>query len=100
MVSRHRQQPHYASGSCPSGKYKNIDGEFSRVSIDSLKIGPIVKTKKPAITNDVVNAPRIRYPGWAKKENLKSFAGYPLICNGESVGVLAMFSEKTLDLFL
>jgi DNA-binding Lrp family transcriptional regulator len=79
-----------------SGKYKNIDGEFSSVSIDSLKIGPIVKTKKPAITNDVVNDPRIRYPEWAKKENLKSFAGYPLIYNGESVGVLAMFSEKIL----
>jgi DNA-binding Lrp family transcriptional regulator len=79
-----------------AGKYRNIDGEFSRVSIDSLKIGPIVKTKKPAITNDVVNDPRIRYPEWAKKENLKSFAGYPLICNGEAVGVLAMFSEKTL----
>ena len=79
-----------------AGKYKNIDGEFSRVSIDSLKIGPIVKTKKPAITNDVVNDPRIRYPEWAKKENLKSFAGYLLIYNGESVGVLAMFSEKKL----
>ena len=65
-------------------------------SLDSLKIGPIVKTKKPAITNDVVNDPRIRYPEWAKKENLKSFAGYPLIYNGESVGVLAMFSEKKL----
>jgi signal transduction protein with GAF and PtsI domain len=45
-----------------TGKYKNIDGEFSKVSIDFLKIGPIVKTKKPAISNDVVNDPRIRYP--------------------------------------
>ena len=79
-----------------AGKYKNIDGEFSRVSIDSLKIGAIVKTKKPAITNDVINDPRIKYPAWAKKENLKSFAGYPLIYKGESVGVLGMFSEKKL----
>ena len=79
-----------------AGKYKNIDGEFSRVSIDSLKIGAIVKTKKPAITNDVINDPRIKYPAWAKKENLKSFARYPLIYKGESVGVLGMFSEKKL----
>jgi DNA-binding Lrp family transcriptional regulator len=79
-----------------AGKYKNIDGEFSRVSIDSLKIGAIVKTKKPAITNDVINDPRIKYPAWAKKENLISFAGYPLIYKGESVGVLGMFSEKKL----
>jgi len=79
-----------------AGKYKNIDGEFSRVSIDSLKIGPIVKTKKPAITNDVINDPRIKYPEWTKKENLKSFAGYPLVYKGESIGVLGMFSEKKL----
>jgi DNA-binding Lrp family transcriptional regulator len=79
-----------------AGKYKNINGEFSRISIDELKIGPIVKTKKPAITNDVVNDPRIKYPEWAKKENLKSFAGYPLIYKGESIGVLGMFSEKRL----
>jgi len=50
-----------------AGKYKNIDGEFSRVSIDSLKIGPIVKTKKPAISNDVANDPSIRYLEWTKK---------------------------------
>jgi DNA-binding Lrp family transcriptional regulator len=80
-----------------AGKYKNIDGEFSKVSIDSLKIGTIVKTKKPAITNDVVNDPRIRYPDWAKKEKLKSYGGYPLIYKGEAIGVLAMFSEKKLS---
>jgi DNA-binding Lrp family transcriptional regulator len=80
-----------------AGKYKNIDGEFSKVPINSNKIGPIVKTKKPTITNDVVNDPRIRYPEWAKKEKLKSFTGYPLISKGQPVGVLGMFSEKKLS---
>ena len=80
-----------------AGRYKRLDGEFSKVSIDSLKIGPIVKRKKPAITNDVVNDPRIRYPDWAKKEKLKSYGGYPLIYKGEAIGVLAMFSEKKLS---
>jgi GAF domain-containing protein len=42
-----------------AGMYKNINGEFSKVSVDSNlnKIGPIVKTHKPAITNDVSNDP-------------------------------------------
>ena len=79
-----------------SGKYKRIDGEFSKVSIDSLKIGPIAKTKKPVVTNDVVNDPRVKHPEWAKKEKLKSYAGYPLIYKGRSVAVLAMFSKKKL----
>jgi len=53
-----------------AGIYKNINGDFSKVSVDSKKIGPIVKTKKPAISNDVLNDPRIRYPEWAKKQKL------------------------------
>jgi DNA-binding Lrp family transcriptional regulator len=80
-----------------AGKYKNIQGEFSKVPLDSNKIGPIVKTKKPAISNDVVNDTRIRHPEWAKKEKLKSFAGYPLMSRGQPIGVLGMFSEKKLS---
>lgn len=80
-----------------AGKYKNIQGEFSKVPLDSNKIGPIVKTKKPTISNDVINDPRIRYPEWAKKEGLKSFAGYPLMSKGQPIGVLGMFSEKKLS---
>lgn len=80
-----------------AGKYKNINGEFSKVSIDSNKIGPIIKTHKPAITNDVPNDPRIRHPDWAKKEKLRSFAGYPIMYRNKSIGVLAIFSEKYLS---
>ena len=52
-----------------AGKCKNIDGEFSKVRADSNKIGNIVITRKPSITNDVVNDKRIRYPDWAKRKN-------------------------------
>ncbi|MFB5599726.1 MAG: GAF domain-containing protein [Nitrososphaeraceae archaeon] len=81
-----------------AGKYKNIHGEFSKISIDSLKIGYIAKTGKPVITNDVVNDPRIKYPDWAKKEKLESFAGYPLKHKGKIIGVLGMFSKKRLNI--
>ena len=80
-----------------AGKYDNISGEFSKVSINSNKIGTIIKTKKPTITNDLVNDKRIKYPEWVKNENLKSFAGYPLIYKNNAVGVVAMFSEKKLQ---
>jgi signal transduction protein with GAF and PtsI domain len=56
-----------------AGKYKNIHGEFSKIPINSAKMGPIIKTKKPAITNDVVNDPRMKHQDWARKENLSSF---------------------------
>jgi DNA-binding Lrp family transcriptional regulator len=80
-----------------AGKYKNIDGEFSRISQNSLKIGSIAKTKKPVVSNDVVHDPRIKYHEWAKKEKLKSFAGYPISYKGEVVAVLAIFSEKSFS---
>lgn len=80
-----------------AGMYTGIKGEFSKVSINSLKIGPVVKTKKAVVTNDVVNDPRIKHHDWAKRENLKSYASYPLIYNGKSVAVLAIFSKKKLS---
>ena len=40
-----------------AGLYTNIKGEFSKISINSLKIGPVVKFKKAVVTNDVVNDP-------------------------------------------
>ncbi len=80
-----------------AGKYTRIDGEFSKVSMNSLKIGHIAKTNKPVVSNDVVNDSRVKLHDWAKKEKLKSFAGYPLIYKGKSVAVLAMFSRKKLN---
>ena len=95
LVDKERQ---YLILKFSAGKYKNINGEFSKVPISSNKIGLIVRTKKPAITNDIMDDPRIRHPDWARKEKLKSFAGYPLIYKGNAIGVLAMFSEKKLNL--
>jgi DNA-binding Lrp family transcriptional regulator len=80
-----------------AGMYTGIKGEFSKVPINSLKIGPVVKTKKAVVTNDVINDPRIKHHDWAKRENLKSYASYPLIYNGKSVAVLAIFSKKKLS---
>ena len=80
-----------------AGKYTQIDGSFSKVSINSLKIGHIAKTNKPVVSNDVVNDPRIKIQDWAKKEKLKSFAGYPLSYNGKAIAVVAMFSKKKLN---
>ena len=77
-----------------AGKYKSLGGEFSKVPIKSLKIGAIVTTKKPVVSNDVVNDSRIKHHQWAKKEKLRSFAGYPLFYKGSVIAVLAMFSQK------
>ena len=79
-----------------AGKFKNLNGEFSKVSADSNKIGNIVITGKPTITNDVINDKRIRYPEWARRERLQSFGGYTLTHGQNVIGVLAMFGAENL----
>jgi len=80
-----------------AGKYTKIDGSFSKVPMNSLKIGHIAKTNKPVVSNDIVNDPRIKIHDWAKKEKLKSFVGYPLSYKGKAVAVVAMFSKKKMN---
>ena len=80
-----------------AGKYTRIDGNFSKVPMNSLKIGHIAKTNKPVVSNDIINDPRIKIHDWAKKEKLKSFVGYPLSYKGKAVAVVAMFSKKKMN---
>lgn len=85
-----------------AGMYTHLDGPHSRVEVGKLKIGLIAQEKKPHLTNDVLNDPRVSDKPWARNDGIVSFAGYPLIVEDELVGVVAMFarqrlSESTLD---
>jgi DNA-binding Lrp family transcriptional regulator len=77
-----------------AGKYTNLRGEFSKIPIGAYKIGEVVRTNKACVSNDVVHDPRINHHDWAKKQRLRSFAGYPLTYGNKAIGVLAMFSEE------
>ena len=79
-----------------SGLYTQLDGTHSRVAVGALKIGLIAQEKKPHLTNDVLNDPRISDKVWARKEGMVAFAGYPLVVEDQTVGVMAMFSRKSL----
>jgi DNA-binding Lrp family transcriptional regulator len=62
--------------------------------MDSTVIEQILRTSKPAVTNDVVNDPRTEHLEWARKQNLRSFAGYPVIHKNQLIGVITLYSEK------
>ena len=78
-----------------AGNPKGKNGEFLKEPIMDLDI--ILRSKKPAITNDIANDPRTKHTEWAVRERLKSFAGYPLIHDNQVAGVLALFSKKKLS---
>ncbi len=80
-----------------AGLYTHRDGPHSRVEVGQFKIGKIAAERKPHLTNDVPNDPRVSDPEWARREGIVAFAGYPLLVEGRCVGVLAIFSQHELS---
>ncbi len=80
-----------------AGMYTHLDGPHSRVPVGQFKIGLIAQERQPHLTNDVCHDPRVSDKEWARRENMVAFAGYPLIVEDRLVGVMAMFSRKTVD---
>ena len=80
-----------------SGMYTHIDGPHKSVPVGQFKIGLIAEEGKPRLTNSVLTDPRVGDKEWAKREGMVAFAGYPLIVEGDTLGVIAMFSRKVLS---
>ncbi|MBD2359004.1 PAS domain S-box protein [Tolypothrix sp. FACHB-123] len=85
-----------------SGMYTHIDGPHRRVPMGMFKIGLIAQERQPHLTNSVLTDPLVGDKEWAQREGMVAFAGYPLILDGNLVGVIAMFArhpltELTLD---
>jgi PAS domain S-box-containing protein len=80
-----------------AGMYTHLDGGHRIVPVGHLKIGLIAQERLPHITNDVMNDPRLSDRDWARVEGMVAFAGYPLLVNGDVVGVLAMFSRSPIS---
>jgi len=79
-----------------AGLYTHLNGRHSRVPVGEFKIGLIAKERRPHLTNDVANDPRISDPEWAREEGMVAFAGYPLLVEDRVVGVMAMFARHPL----
>lgn len=79
-----------------AGLYTHLDGAHSRVPVGKFKIGLIAEERRPHLTNDVANDPRISDKEWAVREGMKAFAGYPLIVADRLVGVMSVFARHAL----
>lgn len=80
-----------------AGLYSNTNGEFRRVPLGALKIGRIAQGWGPVCTNDVIGDDRLPNKAWMQEQGLRAFAGYPLEFQGELLGVMALFSQRTLS---
>ena len=79
-----------------SGLSTRLNGEYQRVPLGMLMIGQIAHSGRAHCTNDVMNDERIPNKQWLHDNGLRSFAGYPLVFQGEVLGVLALFRKETM----
>ena len=80
-----------------SGMYTHLDGPHGRVPVGKFKIGRIASTRQPHLTNQVIGDPLVPEQDWARENGLIAFAGYPMVVDERLVGVMAMFSRRTLS---
>lgn len=80
-----------------AGLYTHLDGQHSQIKVGQYKIGRIAESREPHLSNDISIDPEISNPEWAMKEQIVSFAGYPLVVDDRVVGVAGMFAKKPLS---
>ena len=83
--------------SASAGLSQRLDGRYREIALGALKIGKIAVDREPVCVDDVSRDPRIADPGWVKTNDLRAFAGYPLLFRGELLGVMALFTRRALS---
>jgi transcriptional regulator with GAF, ATPase, and Fis domain len=68
-----------------------LNGDFRRIPIGAFKVGAVAAAGAPVVVTDPARDPKIRRPEWVRGERIAGFAGLPLDCRGERLGVLGVF---------
>jgi len=81
----------------PGEDWSFLQGHFARVPFNVGKVGQVAASRHPILVEDVAaqNDWVVR-PDWAKREEIRSFAGHPLIFRDKLLGVIAVFSRQSL----
>jgi DNA-binding CsgD family transcriptional regulator len=66
------------------------------VPVGAFKVGKIAQNQIPFLSNQLAAETWVLDRDWAISHGIQGFAGYPLIVNGESIGVLAVFSQTEM----
>jgi PAS domain S-box-containing protein len=79
-----------------AGTDARFDASHQRIPFGQFKVGRIAANRQPYLSNEVIGDPQVSDQEWAQRENMKAFAGYPMIVGERVVGVIAIFSRHEL----
>jgi DNA-binding CsgD family transcriptional regulator len=79
-----------------SGMYTNLHGRFARVPLGAYKVGKIAQNRAAFLSNNLSHESWVGDREWAIANQIRGFAGYPLIARDRVVGVLATFSQQVM----
>ena len=79
-----------------SGLYTQLDGSFARVQMGAYKVGKIAQNRVVFLSNNLAEEPWVKDRDWAIANNIRGFAGFPLMVDDRVIGVLATFSHEAL----
>ncbi len=79
----------------PGENWSRLDGNFSRFPLGVRKVGKIAATGQPIEVLDIEQDDTwLARPDWARREKIRGFLGQPLVCRGEKLGVLMLFTRQ------
>lgn len=79
-----------------AGPAGELDDERLPVRVGDRGLGLIAAERKPRLTNSLLDGPDDDGQDRARRAGMVSFAGYPLIADGELMGVLALHARHPL----
>ncbi|HEY9749416.1 MAG TPA: PAS domain S-box protein, partial [Allocoleopsis sp.] len=79
-----------------AGQHSHTEDFPSLISLGISIIGFIAQNRAPYLSNDVTNDFCIGATEWLQREEMVTFAGYPLIVEDRLVGVMALFSRQSV----
>lgn len=80
-----------------AGMYTHTNGSFARVPMGAYKVGKIAQNRVAFLSNNLAAEPWVGNREWAIANNIRGFAGYPLLVKDRVIGVLAIFSHNTME---
>ena len=82
----------------PGEDWSFLQGRFSRFPLNIGKVGQLAADRHPVFIKDLASQDTwVVRPEWAEREEIRSFAGHPLIFQEKLLGVIGLFSRRPLD---